>query len=631
MRPIGRRSVSREPEEHYFPLRGGLDLITPTYQIQPGSMLDCHRYEIAPSGGYKPQDGYERVDGRGAPSEATFQYLVFEDQTVEVAQGTTITGNTSGASGTSLVSGMVDFKGDGSLESIAGTGAFLLLSGQFVDGETISVDGSVVATIEEAYLPNSEMQEDHEDYYHWLAVEALRAMVKKVPGSGPIRGVWRYNGTLYAFRDNEEGSACVMYEEDAAAGWKVVPTPPLLPGGEYRFENTNFGGHTSTIMMYGCDGVNKAFEFDGENFNQIDTGMEDDAPHMIFEHEKHLFLGFPGGSLQHSPPTEPRAAWSVVLNAGELGMGEELQDAVSLPGGALGIWCKDSIAVLHGTGVGTWHLVFHSKKSGGIKGTVQDCGRVIFLNETGLADFSVTDAFGNFKSGTLSPVIQPLLDFRRKQRVCGSVAVAKKNQYRVFFEDGYFISLTLGRAPEFTQGHYDIPVRCIAAPVRADDEIGNIYFGSDDGYVYRMDSGVSLDHEPMSAYLRLPYAHQGAPRRKKRYREIVIELDAFSAKELYLHFLPDFNLTNPEIPAHQLVDVSGMTGQMVALWNVSEWNRFFWEKRAPTGGGGTASGRIDGVSTEMGLLVYFKAVKTTTPLHTINGIFTYFNYLGRQH
>ena len=625
-----RRPRVKEPEENYFPVRGGLDLVTPPYQIAPGKMLDCFRYEIAASGGAKPIDGFERIDGRGIPSEAFFQYLEFDDPAAEVVAGTLVVGSVSGATGTSLLSGLVDFEGEGVLEDTAGTGAFLLTSGEFEDGEDLLVSASPVATITTAFTPNTELIDSHELYYHWLAVETFRAMVVKVPGSGEVRGVWRLNGTLYAFRDNELGTECIMYEEDPVAGWVVFVTPTLVPGGAYKFENSNFGGSASTIMMYGCDGKNKAFQFDGTTFTQITTGMTVDTPFMIFEHVKHLFLGFPNGSLQHSPPTDPTGLWSVVVGAGELGMGEELGDAMSLPGGVLGIWCNDSIHILEGTGVGSWFLRPHSKESGGIAGTVQNIGKVIFLNKTGLADFSATNQFGSFKSGTISKDIQSLID-QRKTKSCGSVAVANKNQYRIFFDDGYWLTATFnGRNVQFTQAHYEPIVRCISAPKRADDELENIYFGSDDGYIYKMDSGVSLDHEPMSAYCRLPYAHQGTPKRKKRYRELVLEVEQLGGNKLHLAYLPDFSFNRADIPEHNIVDVSESSSG-AGVWDISSWNLFSWEGgNDGTGGGGTASGRMDGVSTEVGLMLYFDAVNTTTPLHVVNGVFTYFNFMARQ-
>lgn len=633
MSPLLRRQIKlTEPKEYYFPLRGGLDLITPPYQIEPGRLIDCYRYEIAPSGGLKPINGYERIDGHGIPSEAVFQYLTFTDPALSLAVDTVIVGATSGATGVVLLSGTVDFSDGADPVDMAGTTAVFLRSATpFIDGEDITVSAVVVGTIDTAFTPNTELIDSHESHYHYLAVEKARALVQTITGSGPIRGVWRYNGTLYVFRDNAAGTACVMWKEDATAGWATVTTPALLPGGSYKFENANFGGSSATIRMYGCDGVNKAFQFDGTTFTQITTGMTVDAPMAIREHKLHLFLAFPGGSLQHSPITNPTGAWSVVIGAGELGMGEEITDLASLPGGVLGIFCKDSIHILSGNSSADWVKSCHSKETGAIAGTVQNAGRgVVFLNNTGLAQLSATEAFGSFKAATISEAIQPLIDIR-KARAVGSVAVTSKNQYRIFFSDGYWITATfMGRSIQLTQAHYDIIIRCISAPTRADDELGNIYFGSDDGYIYKMDSGVSLDHEPMTAYCRLPYSHQGSPRQKKRYREVVVELDSFGAKDVYLQFCPDFSLTIPGIPQHHIVDVSESTGN-VGLWDLVDWNEFSWidEGEAGGGGGGTVSGRIDGVAPEMGLMLYFNAINTVTPLHILNGIFIYFNFLGR--
>lgn len=58
----------------------------------------------------------------------------------------------------------------------------------------------------------------------WIvAVEARRAAISAVPGGGDIRGVWRFNDVVYAFRDNAAvgATACVMYKS-TASGWSTV-------------------------------------------------------------------------------------------------------------------------------------------------------------------------------------------------------------------------------------------------------------------------------------------------------------------------------------------------------------------------------------------------------------------------
>lgn len=625
-------SMVKEPEEKYFPVRGGLDLITPHYQIAEGKMIDCFRYEIAPSGGAKPIDGYERVDGRGLPSEAVYQFVTFTDSGIALADDTEVTGSLSGAIGISLCSGEIDFTGSGETTDITGSGVFLVLSGAFVEGDELIVSGpSTVAVVDVPYSINTEEIATHERYYRWLAVERFRQMIEEVPGSGRLLGVWKYNDVLYAFRNNADGTEAVMFKEDATSGWVAVTTPTLDPDGYYKFINSNFGGSARTMKMYGIDRVNKGFEFDGSTFTQITTGMAVDAPIDIAEHALHLFFAFPDGSLQHSPPTDPTGTWTVVTGAGELGMGDDLHGIKSLPGGTLGIWSKDSVNLLYGTGVGTWDLQNHTKTSGGVSGTIQDCGNVLYLNKTGIAKLSATSSYGNFKAATISGKIQPLLDVR-KSRAISSVAVNSKNQYRLFFDDGYCITATFNanNEAEFTQSHYDDIVRCISAPKRAGSDVEEIYFGSDDGYVYKMDSGVSLDDTPMSAYFRMPYAHHGSPRRKKRFREIAIELDQFSGNVEGLSLFPDFSFANRQIPQHKMVDVS-WENISAAIWDLGEWDMFNWsDETTSNDGSGLVSARVDGVSSELGLMFYFNAPDTVTPLHIINGIFTYFNYLGRR-
>jgi hypothetical protein len=55
----------------------------------------------------------------------------------------------------------------------------------------------------------------------------------------------------------------------------------MQPGGRFEFDKYNFGGASSTRRIYGCDGANKAFEFDGTTLAPISTGLTDDRPNHI--------------------------------------------------------------------------------------------------------------------------------------------------------------------------------------------------------------------------------------------------------------------------------------------------------------------------------------------------------------
>ena len=57
----------------------------------------------------------------------------------------------------------------------------------------------------------------------------------------------------------------------------------LAPSGKFEFIIANFFGQASGQRLYGCDGVNRAFEFDGTYLCPISTGTSPDAPKHILQ------------------------------------------------------------------------------------------------------------------------------------------------------------------------------------------------------------------------------------------------------------------------------------------------------------------------------------------------------------
>jgi hypothetical protein len=49
-------------------------------------------------------------------------------------------------------------------------------------------------------------------------------------------------------------------------------------GGRFDFINARFSEVGNELRMYGCDGVNRAFEFDGTTFAPITSAFTTDAP-----------------------------------------------------------------------------------------------------------------------------------------------------------------------------------------------------------------------------------------------------------------------------------------------------------------------------------------------------------------
>jgi hypothetical protein len=202
-----------------FLLGGGLDEISQPLAIEPGRAIACVNHEVIEAG-YGRILGFERYDGRTGPTDYPFYTLRFTDGDVGVSAGATLLGGTSGATGTVLV--------DAALESGAwdGTGTGIIglrdIAGDYVFGEQLFVGGvpvGIAALTQSAGVAGS--GDPVEEAIAEATRDYARAIIAAVPGSGDVRGVWEFGGSVYAFRDNSLATACVMYE-GTATGWVAV-------------------------------------------------------------------------------------------------------------------------------------------------------------------------------------------------------------------------------------------------------------------------------------------------------------------------------------------------------------------------------------------------------------------------
>lgn len=199
-----------------FFLQGGLDLVSPALALSPGNLIDCVNYEQDINGGYRRMYGYERLDGRTRPSTASY-WVMTVSLSGSVVAGNTVTGATSGATAVVL--------------QVNGTTELIVtkVTGTFV-AESITVAAVVKGTVSSA-LENAATTPILHATYKNLAADNYREDIQKVPGSGAVRGVWYYNGSVYAFRDNAGATACVMHKA-TTSGWSAVSF-----GREIQFTN----------------------------------------------------------------------------------------------------------------------------------------------------------------------------------------------------------------------------------------------------------------------------------------------------------------------------------------------------------------------------------------------------------
>lgn len=203
-----------------FALVGGLDEISQPLAIKPGRALSCVNYE-ALEDGYARVEGYERFSGQTLPSETPFWLLSFDNGTIPIVEGDTITGALSGATAIAIVDPEV-VTGDWLVTPATGRLGLRALAGVFQNGENLLVGGIVHAAADGTTLEGmSASGDDYEDNAARAARVYGRSLIAAVPGSGPVRGVWEFNGTVYAFRDNVGGTAGAIYKS-SAGGWVTV-------------------------------------------------------------------------------------------------------------------------------------------------------------------------------------------------------------------------------------------------------------------------------------------------------------------------------------------------------------------------------------------------------------------------
>lgn len=368
----------------------------------------------------------------------------------------------------------------------------------------------------------------------------------------------------------------------------------LLPNGRYEFRNWNFGSQRTTRRMYGVDGVNPGFEFDGTVYVPIHSGMTPDAPKFIEVHKNALFYSFQS-SIQFSGPGEPYS-WAPILGAGEFGCGDTVTGLLSVPGsesgGALAAKTKDGTFILYGNDATDFNLVPYSYEVGSEAYTLQLVNGVYCFDTNGITSLAQTQKFGSFVSGIASEKIQPYLN-GKVGLASASCTVRKKNQYRLFFSDQEAVYVTFGDGKMLGMTIMTFPhdVACISSleGVSGQEEI---YFGSSDGYVRQAEIGTSFDGEPINWFVNLAFNHFNSPRLLKTFRKAAVEVTGLGYAEFSMS--SSIGYASPEF-ATQLANALA-TSSSPFSWDFFVWDQFIWDGLALSPSEGDLYGTAENIS-----------------------------------
>lgn len=444
-----------------------------------------------------------------------------------------------------------------------------------------------------------------------------RAAITPVPGDGGVLGLWIYKGTVYAFRNNADNTEAKMHAS-SPAGWAEVNTGAVVlsPDGKYEFKNYNFSGASYAEKMYGVDGVNDFFAFDGTTFTQISVPGFTDKPQHLAIHKNRAFLAFPKGQLPFSSVGDP-ADWDTATgSAGLIGTGGEIIGQKTTVGGALAVFMRNRVSILYGSTTDELRaedLREQSEKAGAIEGTIQEIGDILYLDDRGLTSLSQTDAYGNFRNATIDDPIKSFMG-NRLGRVITSTISRSSNQYRLFLEapngETEVLTLTFGARGLEGYGRTVYPVRVTCACSEEDDTgAERILVGTDQGFVFELERGGSFDGADIEAYFKIPFHHYGNPDYRKRFRRAIVGID--STDPILLRIKPEFNYGDPGSASHPLRDeqVAGAGGQ----WGLDDWNDFVWSKPIV----GKAQADIGGSGDNMSLLFYHKGAAKPFTIYNV--------------
>lgn len=674
-------------QQSYSTLGGGLDLVTPAIGIDPGRALIAVNYELPPQGGYRSVQGYERFDGRALASSATdaaaqaalraliqplpgsggvlgvwwYNGVVYAWRnnalgTAALMYRATLAGWEAVSAPGLLPSGKYQFQNynfygqssslrcygcDGVNPPFEFGGVFNIAS--------VARDAGNVATIVTTAPHN--LRNNDTVYVYNCVTAGFNASAVTVTVLNSTSFTYANTGSAVLTTADGSGRICVFAQISTGMGGGQISTatrsrtsnvstistatPHNLATGNlvqitgcadasFNTTSTTVTVTSASTFTYVNAGGNVATTVDATGRVYVGTG---NAPQWIQAHAKVLFLAYPGGSLQFSAAGDPKN-WSVIYQAGEIGVGSNISGLVSFKGQYLVIGTERGISTLTGTGPATWALIEFSATMGAVAGGMAEIGgQAHFMNTLGLSSMQTATVYGDFQAAIQSQAIDPFY-FSSLSNLRFSVVSRKKTQMRTFYANGAVLishfgisgaSNTPGQtAPQFTTMVLPTNFVCGSNAGVSDDQI---YLGDDAGYVYRMDSGSSFDGAPINCVLRLAFNQFQSPMNRKRFHRI--QLEVVTPQVITLRFSADFDYSDGQQPTPQsntfITSAGGAT-----YWDQVNWDSFYWADNSI----GTAVANVDGSGRNMGLII--NSSETQTAPYTLQTAIVSYEVRGVQ-
>lgn len=514
-----------------FVMRGGLDLVTPPIAMDPGTCAGALNYE-PDAAGYRRMDDYVSV-GEEVPGKGPIRGIWVYDNAVWAFRDTDLNGGgmyrlTNGAWVKQNFGGLVYWRN--------GTAAFQ--EGDTVTGALSSVSRRIVRAVQQGG------QYGEGNAFGYLVLDSV--------------GDFTPNETITGLVGSASATSSVQIG--------------LATGGRYQFANHNFRGLVQQERMYFCNGVQDAFEWDGTDLIPLIVPVGEDAsapprlvkarsggtvltrgggrvilrrdvarPRYVSEAGNHLFLAFRAGTVLHSSIGDP-TDWRMSTGAGEIAVRGEPTGFIRGSSGALVILSRNRVSYLTGTSAADFVLQVLSDGTGGIPHTQGTADAPYYMDQGGIRRLETTSAFGNFRVGTITERVEPLLAALRQADIqpVAAVVVRRKDQYRLFYETGFGLFIYFGaRKPEIMP--FQMPFGVTDAVTGQMGGRERTFVAGTDGRVYEMDlqtGGKAV------AFVRMAWNSARAPHQRKRFHSLRIEMQAPDGAEVLMGAEADYGATD---------------------------------------------------------------------------------------
>lgn len=309
-------------------------------------------------------------------------------------------------------------------------------------------------------------------------------------------------------------------------------TASLATGNRCRFSKYRIATVEKITFV---DGVNPPMRWDGTTFTVDNSAVSDvvGAEHVVWFKNQMFYAK--GDKLGFTAPYTDND-YTAANGAGIIAVGSAITGLIVFREQLI-IFSQRKISRLVGNTLADFVLQPITENVGCIDtDTIQEVGGdVMFLGPDGLRLLSATDRIGDFGLAVVSKVIQQeMSNVINTSTSFASVVVKKKSQYRLF---GYSNTLSKNNALGVigTQILGDQTTAIAWSELRgfkvyvADSNYRNktetIVFSNDTGYVYSMESGYSLDGDPINALFFTPFVPINDPSIRKAFYKLRLYTD----------------------------------------------------------------------------------------------------------